>query len=202
MQGPHGSQDQALGSGQAEGKGAVSSAHACQDQALAELLARLPTVGTLQPCPSPALPAHGHWHLWDAGSASRDSTGSPCGEAAAVPTCTTPPLYNHREPAQTCALLHGTGMGPSSASLQPHQGFRPSGRSWGCFPLPGALPPPVTPTAPTGWRPARARAQPAAEGSGCVPQGRGSVSGWRPRAGMLGWVRRVPGRFVAPGTLP
>lgn len=69
----------------------------------------------------------------------------------------------------------------------------------------GAVPPPrctANPSAPTGWRLARARAQPAVEGRGCVPRRRSSVLGWRPQAGVLVWVHRVPQRFVVPSTLP
>lgn len=134
MQGPHGSQDQAPGSGRTEGKAAVSSTHACQDKAPAELLASLRTMGTRQPCPLPALPAHGHWHLWDTGRTSQKGTGSPCGEAAAVPACTVPPLYNHEEPAQTCAFLHGAGWDPAVPDSSPTRVFGPPGRSWGCSP--------------------------------------------------------------------
>lgn len=81
--------------GSGQDKGAVSSARVCQTRL---------RWSCWRACPSPALPAHGHWQLQDTGRASQSGTGSPWGAAVAVSACTVPLLYNHREPAQTCTL--------------------------------------------------------------------------------------------------
>lgn len=103
------------GPGPGRGKGAVPSTRPCQ-----ELLAGLPTTGTLQPCPLPALSAHRHWH--------RQSLQSSCCCPGAMP-----PLYNWGTSPGLCPLLRA-GMGPSSASHQPPQGFWAHQRSQGCPP--------------------------------------------------------------------
>lgn len=178
------------GPGQGGGKGAVPSTCACQ-----ELLAGLPTTGTLQPCPVPALSAHEHGHLWGTGSTSQNSTGSPCGAAVVV---LVPPSHNWGASPGLCPLLRAE-TGPSSASRQPPQGFWPHDRSRGCPPLPGALPTPVPPQSQwDGDLPEQA--QLATEGRGCVCLGLGVGVG--AGAGLLGWVRSVPWRFVSPAPCP
>lgn len=178
------------GPGQGGGKGAVPSTCACQ-----ELLAGLPTTGTLQPCPVPALSAHEHGHLWGTGSTSQNSTGIPCGAAVVV---LVPPLHNWGASPGLCPLLRAE-TGPSSASRQPPQGFWPHDRSRGCPPPPRSTANPCPPTVPVGWGPARA--SPAGHrGQGLRVPRAWCRSGGRGRAARMGTQCSLA--VCVPGTLP
>lgn len=100
------------------GKGSVPSTHACQ-----ELLAGLPTTGTLHCALCQDCQPNRHWHLWGSGSTSQNSTGSPCGAAVAVPVLCRP--YKTGEPAQACALCLGLGQDPVVPADSPLRGFGP-----------------------------------------------------------------------------
>lgn len=200
MQGPHGSQDEAPGTGQerelfparmrAGTRLRQSCWQTCSPRARCSRALRqlcLPTgAGT---CGMQAAPLE--WHR----PSSRRS-------------CCCPGVYH-------TAIIQPRGAGQNlcpparcCGGTQQHQPPAPSGFSApladlrGCFPLPGALPPPVTPAAPPGWNPAGAGAPAAAEGRGCVPGGRGWVPGWGPRAGALGGYAVLPGGLWPPAPCP
>lgn len=200
LQGPHGSQDEAPGTGQerelfpARMRAGTRLRQSCWQtcsprarcsRALHQLC--LPTgAGT---CGMQAAPLERH----------RPSSQRSCCCPGVYHTAIIQPRgagQNLRPPARCCG---GTQQrrppAPSGFSAPPAD-------LWGCFPLPGALPPPVTPAAPPGWSPAGAGAPAAVEGRGCVPGGMGLGARVRAMGRGARGVHRVAWRFVAPGTLP
>lgn len=157
----------------------------CSSTRAQELLAGLPTTGTLQPCPLPALSAHGHRHLWGSGSMSQTSTG--CGCPGAVS-----PLYSWGVSPDLCPLLRA-GTGPGSATHQSPQGFWTHHRSQGCPPLPQTLPAPVPP------QPQWDRASPA-ESRGALSVPRAQCWGGQGRAARVGTP--CSPAVCVPSTLP
>lgn len=121
--------------------------------------------------------------------------------AQAVPRCPMPPLHNHGEPAQACALPHGAGMGPRGASLQPHQGFCHPGRSLGWFPLLGALHP-LSPLSPGRMETCQRQSPACRRGQGLRIAGTGSMLGWRPQAGCSGGYAMFPIGLWSPAPCP
>lgn len=180
LQGLHGRQDQAPGSGQAEGKGAVCSAHACQDQAPAE------QAWALRACCSRAL----HRLCLPVGSGTggcRQCLPKRRGRSL-WRSCCHPSLYRTAvtQPRGASPGLHPPAPcwdATQQCQPPPPQGFRPPSRSRGCFPPPSCTATPCHPHSPDGTETCQ---EPSAGDRRCVPQGWGSLSGWRPRAGVLG----------------
>lgn len=176
-------------------------ARVCQDQAAAELLAGLPTAGTLQPCPAPALPARG--------TGSCRTQAEPPGAAQAVLgeklLLSRPVLCrrytttgNQPRPAPSARCWDGTQQccpAVPLGSVAPWQIME-------LFPPPRGTATACHPHSPDRMETCQSQSPACRTGQGCVPGGRGSMAGWGPRAGSLGWVHRVPWLFVVPSILP
>lgn len=169
----------------------------CSSTRAQELLAGLPTTGTLQPCPLPALSAHGHRHLWGSGSMSQTSTGSlpAVGPKPAQAVVVLVPCHpcTAGESAQTCALCSGLGQDLAVPPTSLLRAFWTHHRSQGCPPLPQTLPAPVPP------QPQWDRASPA-ESRGALSVPRAQCWGGQGRAARVGTP--CSPAVCVPSTLP
>lgn len=137
-----------------------------------------------------------------AGTGTCGVQAAPPGTAQAVPRCPTPPLHNHGEPAQACALPHGRCWDGTQGCQPP----APPGvlSPWQIF---GLVPPPGCPAPPVTSQPWQDGDLPAPEPS--LPQRAGAAYrrdrlnvGVEATGRVLGGVCHVPHRFVVPSTLP